>query len=141
ADGWEPLFALADLVGREWADRARKAACELSVGVAGGDDSIGVQLLAHIRRIFDDKGEARIATADLIECLTADDEAPWGDDWRGGPLTPRALARLCRRYGIKAQTVRLENGRTAKGYKREQFENAWRRYLANAPTPPDAPAA
>lgn len=37
------------------------------------------------------------------------------------------MARLLKRYRIKPRTVRIE-GRTAKGYHREQFDKAWERY-------------
>jgi hypothetical protein len=146
ADGWEPLVAIADLASGTWPARARAAAVELSTGEQREDDSIGVRLLADIRRVFDDKRVDRLATAQLIQALCADKEAPW-DGWsHGKPLTPRPLARLLVQYGVRSRTIRLDDSHTPKGYHRDQFEDAWSRYLpllpaVDAPHPPQpAPA-
>lgn len=127
ADGWEPLLAIADLLGGECPARARAAALELSGGEAREDDSIGVRLLADVRRVFDENGD-RITSAALIERLVADEDAPWGD-WRGKPITSRALARILKRFGIQSRSIRIDDGTTPKGFRREQFEDAWKRYL------------
>jgi hypothetical protein len=103
-----------------------------------------VRPLADIRRAFDSGllGD-RISSASLIEELASDEEAPWAR-WRGdGKITPRALAGILRRYDIRSTNVRIEEA-TPKGYKREQFEDAWRRYLPAVPPdtgsyPPQAP--
>jgi uncharacterized protein DUF3631 len=120
-DGWEPLLAIA-----------RHAALALSAGEAARDEdeSFGVRLLANVRSIFDTD---RITTADLIDALSADEEAPWGD-WRGSgrPISPRVLGSLLSPYGIRSRSIRLDSGKTPKGYLREQFEDAWNRYLPPA---------
>lgn len=129
ADAWEPLLAIADLVGEDWPVRARRAALELSAGEADEDESLGVRLLGDVRSAFDRRCCDRIATADLLAELSEDDEGPWAD-WRGaGGMTPRGLASLLRRYEIRSRTVRLADGSTPKGYLRDQFEDAWDRYL------------
>jgi len=51
-DGWEPLLAIAEATGGEWAAKARIAAIRLSGSVAIEDDSAGVQALADCRRGF-----------------------------------------------------------------------------------------
>jgi hypothetical protein len=139
ADVWEPLVAIADLAGEEWAARAREAAVELSTRV-GEEQSLGVLLLASCKAAFDANGD-RIATADLISILASDEEAPWAD-WRrsGNPISPRALANLLRPYGIRTTTVNLGESRL-KGVKREDFEDAWARYLALEPLPALHPAS
>jgi hypothetical protein len=131
-DGWEPLLAIADTAKGEWPSRARHAALALSAGEAARDEdeSFGVRLLANVRSIFDTD---RITTADLIDALSADEEAPWGD-WRGSgrPISPRVLGSLLSPYGIRSRSIRLDSGKTPKGYLREQFEDAWNRYLPPA---------
>jgi hypothetical protein len=129
-DAWEPLFAIAELVGGDWPKHARAAAVALSAGQEPDDDSIGVRLLADMRRIFDERTEDRISTEELLATLAADDEAPWAD-WHGHgkALSARSLAHTLKRYGIYSGTVRLHEGKTPKGYKREDFEDAWSRYL------------
>jgi hypothetical protein len=129
ADVWEPLLAIADSAGDRWPERARTVAVELSAGKRAENDSIGVRLLADIQCVFDEKAADRLATSQLLDALCANDEAPWGD-WYGKPLSGRALAKLIRPYGIRPnQTVWLGQGKSAKGLKREQFEDAFSRYL------------
>jgi predicted pyridoxine 5'-phosphate oxidase superfamily flavin-nucleotide-binding protein len=129
-DAWEPLLAIADAAGRPWPERARVAATELSNGHEREERSLGVQLLADVRRVFNEQGAEAIATAELLRALTADEEAPWAHYHHdGSPLSARSLAGRLRRYEVSSRTVWLAGGDTAKGYKREWFEDAWERYL------------
>jgi hypothetical protein len=85
-----------------------------------------VELLAHIREAF---GEEKVlASKVLIDRLVARDESPW-KDIRGKPLDERGLAKRLRDYGIKSRTIRVDDGRTPKGYIATDFVDAWRRYL------------
>ena len=126
AEGWEPLLAIADSAGGEWPERARKAALALSVGDGRDDDSLGVRLLREIQQVFESQHTDRLASSSLIEALLEMEEAPWGD-LRGKPLDARMLARLLRPYEVRPQTIRLDD-ETAKGYLKETFSDAWRRY-------------
>src|SRR4030095_10293701 len=49
-DNWEPLIHIASLLGGPWPERARQAALALSAGRM--DDTMGVELLSDIHRIF-----------------------------------------------------------------------------------------
>jgi Protein of unknown function (DUF3631) len=66
ADNWEPLIAIADLVGGDWPARARAAAIGRPADRV--DDNWGLMLLAHIRDFWGTKGEAKevrgVAAAD-----------------------------------------------------------------------------
>lgn len=130
-DGAEPLLAIADLAGGEWPQVARTALVALHTQKPDDADSWGVQLLAGIRAAFN--GADRLSTADLLDRLTADDEAPWGT-WGERGLTPRTLVRLLKPYEIKSKAIRIGDS-TPRGYLREHFEDAWTRYLS-----PDTPA-
>jgi Protein of unknown function (DUF3631) len=55
------------------------------------------------------------------------EDAPWGD-LRGKELDSRALARRLGKYGISSKDVRIGDWH-GKGYKREDFYDAWERYL------------
>ncbi|MDP9341589.1 MAG: DUF3631 domain-containing protein [Actinomycetota bacterium] len=135
ADCWEPLVAIADLAGGEWPLRARDAAVVLSTGGSRDDESDGVRLLADIRLVFVEGETDRIPSADLVTALVANEEAPWGAWGKNErPLTARVLARLLRRYGIRPSTIWLGIGRTPKGYKRADLDDAWARYLPQPPT-------
>jgi hypothetical protein len=142
ADAWEPLLALAELAGGKWPDRARRAALALST-VADEDDSLGVRLLADIRRVFEERAPDSIATADLLAALADDEEAPWATLQRGDrPLTARRLASLLSPYKIRPRKWR-EEGETVRGYRRRDFVDAWGRYLTrhnrhNGSTMPDS---
>jgi hypothetical protein len=96
-----------------------------------------VRLLAAIRGLMATR--AAISTAELLEALNTDDELPFGGWSDGAGLTPRDLARRLRGYDIRPGTVRLPNGSTPKGYKRDSFLDAWTRYVPDAPQPDDAP--
>ncbi|HVR73910.1 MAG TPA: DUF3631 domain-containing protein, partial [Planctomycetota bacterium] len=91
ADNWEPLLAIADLAGEEWAKRAREVAVLLSGGrdgaVRAGD---GVLLLGDIRTAFftglsglllTERSTDRSPTKDLLRALNSMDERPW-PGWR-----------------------------------------------------------
>jgi hypothetical protein len=129
-DCWEPLIAIADLASvDEWPARARTAAIALSSGRPTEDDSLGVRLLGDIHNILAESNLDRLSTADLISRLRSDEEAPW-DDLHGKPLTPRTLARLLKPFGVRSRTVRLDDESTPKGFHRDQFDDAFSRYLA-----------
>ena len=66
ADSWEPLIAIANLVGLEWPKRARSAALALSVGSVVEDESTGVRLLSDLRPFF---GGRPRATAEILKYL------------------------------------------------------------------------
>jgi hypothetical protein len=123
----EPLLAIADLADGAWPERARAALVALRTDqVAAEDETFGVRLLADVHAAFEREQVDRLFTDRLLELLVEDQEAPWGD-WRGKPLTARGFAWFLRPFEIRSGTVRLA-GRTAKGYKREQFEDLWTRY-------------
>ena len=127
-DVWEPLLAIADLTEPNWSERARRAALALSSGEEREDESLTATLLRDIYAVFSANGsEGRLQTADLLAGLHAIEESPWGD-WYGKPLSAHGLARLLKPYRIKTQSVWSE-GKTARGYKVEQFADAFARVL------------
>ena len=134
-DVWEPLFAIADLAGGDWPQRARSAALSLSAGDGREDDSLGVRLLCDIKAVFEERGVERLPSGELATALQRIEESPWGD-LRGKPIDPPGLARRLKPYGVKPKNVRLAHDRQAKGYERADFEDAWRRYMPNQPSHP-----
>jgi hypothetical protein len=144
ADAWEPLLAIAELADREherdWADRGQKAAVKLS-GQRDDSDEHGILALGAIHAAFD--GSDALATDAILRHLNGNEELPFGGYRRGEGLDSRGLAKLLRPFDLRPRTVRL-GGETAKGYRREQFEDAWARYLPQGgvksalPTPSSA---
>jgi hypothetical protein len=133
-DVWEPLLAIADAAGGLWPERARAAAVRLSGRAEPEDASTGVRLLAHIRECFG--GRDRLAGAALLDALRGMEEAPWGD-WYGKPISAQRLSRLLRPFDIRSRSIWL-GSKSAKGFLREQFTDAWKRYLPA--DPPSEPA-
>jgi hypothetical protein len=128
-DGVEPLLAIAELAGGSWPVEARAACVELYGGRQIEDESTGIQLLSDIRQVFGERD--RITSADLLEALHELEESHWGE-WFGKPLSSRTLATLLKPYGIKSRNIKLGE-RRPKGFLREQFEDAWARYLPANP--------
>ncbi|MGW1147580.1 DUF3631 domain-containing protein [Streptomyces sp. NPDC002454] len=129
ADTWEPLVIIADLSGGPW-PRLARAACARMVAAeerAEEENPSGAKILADIRRIFHAKGDPEsLSTDDLLFTLNSDTEAPWAEWGRNG-LTPRGLGALLRDYTIASGNVRVGDIQR-KGYTRNKFADAWRRY-------------
>ena len=130
-DNWEPLLAIADLAGGHWPKEARRAALKLSAE----DKSVlssNEELLADIREVLTAAGCDRISMAELTKRLCEDETAPWASWNKGRPMTPRQLGKRLDDFGIKARTISLGQYEKPKGFMREQFEDAFGRYLDGA---------
>jgi putative DNA primase/helicase len=127
-DNWEPLLAIAMVAGGHWLEIGTRAAIKLS-GCESAAQTIGGELLADIKEIFEMRDMDRISTADLIRALCDDDEKAWATYNRGNPISPRQLANKLKGYGITSTTLRFRHTGLAKGYERKQFEEAFSRYI------------
>jgi len=132
ADCWEALLAIADLAEGDWPKRARDAAQEVVAGRVAEDTSLGVRLLVDVRAVL--AGVERISSADLAGRLNALEESTWGAWHDGKGMTQRDLAARLKSYGITPSNVRLSDGSVPKGYQREQFADAFARYLRESYT-------
>jgi putative DNA primase/helicase len=135
ADNWRPLLAIADAAGAEWPAAARK----IAAATVDADQVKRIGLLADIRAVFDTKGVDRLKSADLAAALAEMEGHPWAEHGKTGkPLSVNGLARMLAGDRISPNTIRFglrADDNTAKGYLREQFEDAFTRYL---PLPPIA---
>ena len=121
-------MAIADVAGGTWPEQARRAAVTLSGQASTEDfDEPGVTLLADVQKVFP-HDEGSISSKDLLEELLKLEDAPWLTWRRGQPLTQNGLARLLKRFGISPTKLRIE-GDTPRGYFRDDFADAWSRYL------------
>jgi Protein of unknown function (DUF3631) len=134
---WEPLIAVASLAGEEWLERGIAAAVALS---GNRDDELdeGVNLLADIRTVSRDFPDREaLATFELLDALLALDESPWRDWWsdprsedlKPSKAAPRKLARTLKPFGIRRTDIWTPSGATHKGYRLDDFHDAWVRYL------------
>jgi hypothetical protein len=127
-DCWEPLLSIAEVAGGEWPDEARSAAVALH-GVEDQSSSAGVELLAAIMGIFENKGVDRMASCNLLAALVEDEEAPWATWNHGSQMSFHQLGKKLRGFGISSATMRLANGDRLKGYTLDSFRDAFSRYL------------
>ena len=131
ADVWEALLAVADLAGGEWPERARVAAVADVAGSRQGGETLGIRLLADVRRAFAGHQVDKLTTNDLLLYLNALEDAPWGD-LRGKPLDPRGLSRRLTKYEITPRNIRIGE-QVHKGYVLDDLADAWSRYLSPSP--------
>jgi hypothetical protein len=126
ADIWEPLLALADLAGGDWPEKARQAAVGLTVS-AQENSPIGA-LFLDIMVLLLRENATRIHSRTLVAGLTTILERPWAELRNGKPITESWLAGQLRPYGIRPKTIWI--GKIpAKGYLKEDFAEAFRRYI------------
>ncbi len=148
ADVWEPLLAIADAAGGDWPERVRVAAVALVTASAERPATLGIRLLADLRRVFlrrDVDGvtvtpaeyERHVFTQTIIDHLCALSESPWAD-LRGKPIDANRLSRMLKDYGVRSKTVRVGED-VGRGYSSEDLHDPWGRYLpAEAGTDGDA---
>ncbi|MBP7865710.1 MAG: DUF3631 domain-containing protein [Acidobacteria bacterium] len=128
ADLWGPLFQIAAIAGGPWPERCQKAALALCNRAEGEEAPFKQQILADCRDAFD--GHSILASADLLRLLNADDSKPWATYCKDKPLHARALANLLRSFKIRSRSSRPEDVEgTRKGYHKEDFVDAWKRFL------------
>jgi hypothetical protein len=133
ADSWRPLIGIADLCGGDWPVIARDAAVALS-GYPDDDESIRIMLLRDIRSIFDAGGQDKIPSEALVSDLHEMEERPWNEFGRAQkPITKIQVARFLKPFGIAPATIRTAAGATPKGYRLDQFLDAFERYLPGEP--------
>ena len=134
ADVWRPLIAIADVAGGSWPERVRAAAVALESGAADESESITVVLFGDIRAAFAQYGDDKMPSAKLAEYLNDMEDRPWPEYGRSRkPITTVQIARLLKRHTISPSSVRMGD-KTPKGYRLDQFKNAFARYL-----PPSEP--
>jgi len=126
ADNWRPLFAIAQLCGGKWPDRAKVAALALSADIDESEGSAVVDLLQEFKEVFQSRD--RITSTDLVEYLGKQVDKRWAEWRHGKPITPRQIARLLAPLKIRPAPIRIGVD-VAKGYLREAFEDAFSRYL------------
>jgi putative DNA primase/helicase len=125
-DNWRALLSIADLVGGSWPGRARQAA--VISNAKTDEDSTRTQLLADVRRIFIADARDRMHSQRICDALAKMEGQPW-PEWRHGkPMTPTALARQLKPFGVRPKQIMLD-GTNKSGWERKDFEDAWNRYL------------
>jgi hypothetical protein len=139
----EPLLAVADMAGGEWPKQARSDLITLYGQTQDETESLGVKLLSDIRKTFNNEQVDKFSTQQLLEILVAQEtDSPWAGWWErdlkdgntNGPA--QKLARMLKPFKIKACVIRFPDDNTARGYRADDFQEAWKRYLPEIPETP-----
>lgn len=100
-------------------------------GAEPADNSPGVQLLASIQMIFQQKNTDRLSSQTLVRALLETEDGPvWTNR---APFTKVHLARLLAPFGIRPTLVHRSRARVSRGYFARDFADAFARYLPNRP--------
>jgi hypothetical protein len=136
ADNWRPLLSIADSLG--WGTQAREAMVIFAREFQDADTKI--LLLRDVRTVFDKRKVDRLPSKTLLAALN-DLDADWNEfrgirgDQRPHQLKETELASMLREFKIRPHTIwplnRTVKSRSAKGYRRSQFEEVWRAYAAD----------
>jgi putative DNA primase/helicase len=140
ADNWLPLFAIAELAGGDWPERARQSAADIEGTDAGDDQSVSVQLLQDLRVAFKERGTDRLRSSELVALLTRQEDRPWPEFRRDRPITTTQLAQLLKPFGVSPRNIRLNDGMVVKGYYLADLRDLFDRYVpspAATPVHPD----
>jgi hypothetical protein len=144
ADNWRVLISIADSNG--WGDKARAAMVTFARQYRDADAKI--LLLTDIHTVFNAKEVDRLSSKELFDALCEIDDSDW-KEFRGvrGDQQPHRIkdsevANMLRDFAIRPNTIwpkrRTPTSRSAKGYRRSQFEAIWRAYCAEDGTPAHA---
>jgi hypothetical protein len=135
-DNWWPLFAIADLCGKEWSEKAREVALILSGDENPDDDTWGVQLLSDIREYFKEQNTDRVTSEDLVKHLLTLEDRDWSEMGRSGKeITQRGVSKTLKPFDVKPKPIRFDSEKTARGYTKEMLEDAFFHYLPDTPIP------
>lgn len=119
ADVWESLIIIAELAGGKWPSLAAEAAKAMTQehDEDDGEASDSLMLLSDIR---DTLTVAFMPSKDLVNALRHREESPWAEY----DLSAMKLSLRLKHYKIKPKS----NG-SARGYFKEDFQDAFSRYL------------
>ena len=127
----KPLFQIAILAGVEWVDKLTKALKWLYENV-DTSPSASVELLTLLKSMFTVKETDRLHTSFIIDQLCEDETGRWVGYDKGNRITPRQIAKLLKRYGVKPATFRVvTNG---KGYYLTDLKPVFEKYIPNIPS-------
>jgi putative DNA primase/helicase len=136
-DNWEPLLAIAELCGGEWAEQARIVAAKISS--VDDDETPGIQLLEDLRSLFASERCVEtgfgLSSTQVVRSLTEMENRPWPEFVNGKPITARGVAKLLKPFKIFPRKIKQAAGWGPNGYSPAQFESAFKRYLAHSSEP------
>lgn len=140
AEIWEPLVAIADLACVRWGEWARDACVYFLARPSMEEKPRNVRLLEDIREVMGERES--MPTSDLCLALNNLEGAEWRLS-RAGGVEPWDLARMLKPFGVAPVKLRVEDGRTPRGYatyptaqrgeEQAGLLDAWERHLTPSP--------
>lgn len=126
-DNWEPLFMIAECIGKDWFDLAISSASIIS---DSEDDALSINelLLTDIKGVFEISQKDMLFTEELINLLCQNSESKWRGWNHGMPLTAKQLAQRLKSFRIKSRDIHRD-GKHLKGYRFDDFRDVFNRYI------------
>jgi hypothetical protein len=123
------LFAVAEVAGGDWPQRAASAFAKLTHQHDMDAQGLGIMLLSDIRQAFIEASSERMFSKALVKALCDMTDRPWPEVRKGDkPISEPWLARQLGRHQIRPKTLRIGEDR-AKGYEFSDFAEAFERFL------------
>jgi putative DNA primase/helicase len=124
-DRWRALFSIADCIGGKWPSALRGIALKLET--VDKEETLAIMLLEDMRAIFQERD--RIHSEDLVIRLQSIGDGPWSEYGRKAkPINQRQVSNLLKGFDIRPKNCVINSGQR-KGYEKDQFEDAFSRYL------------
>ncbi len=140
-DNWRALITIADVIGGEWPELARTAAKVLT-NTDSNDDDLALTLLKDINQIATDRQwNKTIFSKDLCEALNDLSDKPWPSMRGDKGINPYTLSKFLKPFSLVSGSRRFSNSKaTAKGYKKDKFDEVYQRYCVDTPKLSGTPA-
>ncbi len=126
-DNYEPLLKIAACISSRLESEVRRAA-DFVVTSQLEEDSGGEKLLKDIKTVFDDTKKHEIGTNELLLLLCEHEDSVWRRCDRNMSISPTFLSRSLGAFGISPVQIRPGKATQVRGYKHEQFKDAFERY-------------
>lgn len=127
-NNWEGIYKIADVIGENCLARIMAASIFLSKNDLA-EDSEGIQLLKDIKEICDADPEVlAFPSGSLTNRLNRMDDKQWINYNRYRGIDQSQLSKLLKPYEIHPKQQKID-GKNIRGYKRDDFEDAFKRYL------------
>ena len=85
------------------------------------DGDLRIELLRDVKAFFNERGEKKVFSRDLVEYLNGLEDRPWSDYNHGRGVTAPWISRQLKTFGIQSKPVR-KSGTVAKGYSKSNFK-------------------
>jgi len=125
-DNWGPLIYIASTLSDGWFEEAREAMFMMEQREE--DEDLRIELLRDVKAFFDESGEKKVFSRNLVEYLNGLEDRPWGDYNHGRGVTASWMSRQLKMFNIQSKSIR-KTETVAKGYSKSNFKKVFALYL------------